>query len=128
MERTQTDKTEPNRTELNRTEVASETGQLPGVGEREGPLVGVGGGVLGERGTGRAFILCKTGSESSLGSAIVSALCCLRCAVKKSFDSETRSREEINIIDDEIVVAVVADVAVVAARPAVNVLKNAQRD
>lgn len=45
----------------------------------QGKQHGSGTGSVGEgMGTGRAFILCKTGSESSLGSAIVSALCCLR--------------------------------------------------
>lgn len=54
----------------------------------------------------------------SLPFAAAASARCAHCAVKKSVASETRSREEINIIDDEIVV-VVADVALVAVVVAV---------
>lgn len=58
-----------------------------------------------------------------------------RGAQTAQLKNRSRSREEINIIDDEIVVVVVvvvADVALllvaVVVALAVNVLKNAQRD
>lgn len=62
-----------------------------------------------------------------------------RGAQTAQLKNRSRSREEINIIDDEIVVVVVvvvadvallrvAVVAVVVVSLAVNVLKNAQRD